>query len=265
MARPPVSFTQGFRESTSPFRARVAFVWGVGAPLTLLAEREDEKRVVGFLDALAKKHGFASGFSLRERLNGAAVMYLDCAARRFPKADELRTRLHNLEAAALARDEVRVLRLLEATGAVRLDADLRAAAVEDQRDQRQRLGRLLIASKEDDGEMPSAEVLFDDVLVQVGRVRPAFGQTRPSTPRRDAHLRTLVRSLGRVWTEGTGRPARIENNPYNDARSGPFLDFLEEVARFIGLKPAPESGGRHRMRLSRMALARQAERWCERP
>jgi hypothetical protein len=219
MARQPVPFAPVFAKYESPF--------------------DDTAE-------LASKYGFRRGFPLRDRLDAAAGAYLAFTNRRLPTPRERRGRLDLIEKEAravqgghLARSEALALTLFRSSDGL---SGL-AVHVEHAFDRDPRLP----------GARAVLPVVFDPA--QVDRILGAVERTRRELkPRRsrpgDAGLRILVRELGRVWLDGTGRRAGATWNEI-DEKHGEAVEFIHEACR------------RLKKRASREAVRHLLRRWRE--
>jgi len=133
----------------------------------------------------------------------SALEWLDVAAGAFlafdgvprPVARERRERLESIDAAARAKDRLRLDRLLARTGSG-------WAGLE--------------------GES------FAKVRARVTATRRGLKCPRPPV-HGDPGLRILIRDLAQIWRAGTGRPATLVWNDYEERRCGPYFDFLRFV------------------------------------
>lgn len=107
---------------------------------------------------------------------------------------------------------------------------LQLIAAAAKRKDRPRLDALLERTP---GGLPLPGAPFDDVLPKA-KHRP-----RPPVPG-DAGLRILVRQLGDIWREGTGRRPTVTVDATTDnprARyKGPFVAFIQHVVLAVGVK-----------------------------
>ncbi len=94
-----------------------------------------------------------------------------------------------------------------------------------------------------DGALAVLPIRFTDE--QLARIEEEVERARRHLRRRftasrgtrsDPGLRMLVRELGAIWTEATGRRPTWSNNWDTARRTGPFVEFLQDVCWRLGVE-----------------------------